>query len=178
MVDLAIIKHIRIRFIEAMSTNKLPDRYIECGRPSYSHDNGLSASGDTNDAFTNDNFKENIINILNEFGTVSKVKNLNELGPASYYRIDNSDGLIGIISNGASYCNNCNRIRLTSDGRLKLCLYSKNSLNLKKLLRSGSSDLEISQVIEKYVNKKPCNKFSNKSGKKILLPEYMNRVGG
>ncbi|MDD3520838.1 MAG: GTP 3',8-cyclase MoaA [Actinomycetota bacterium] len=173
LISLAINKQIRVRFIEAMSTNNLPGRDIECGRTNYSY--GRASLTDASTGYT---FKQNIIDILNEFGNVNKVNTLNELGPASYYSINGKDGLIGIISNGASYCNSCNRLRLTSDGRLKLCLYSKNSLNLKKLLRSDCSDLKISQVIKKYIMNKPGNKFTCNGSKKILLPEYMNRVGG
>lgn len=174
LVSLALDKKIRVRFIEAMSTNKLPNDYIECGRTNYQHGQDLLIDGHNNDIF-----HHNITDVLNQFGTVSKVDHLNELGPASYYSIDGGKGLIGIISNGASYCNSCNRVRLTSEGRLKLCLYSEKSLNLKKLLRSGCSDLKISQIIKKYINNKPGNKFSNNNCKnKILLPEYMNKVGG
>ena len=77
-------------------------------------------------------------------------------GPAEYYRFPGFRGKVGLIrplSHG--FCGKCNRIRLTVDGRLKLCLYYPDGPDLRALLRSGAGDGEIRQVIEEAVRKKP-----------------------
>ena len=50
------------------------------------------------------------------------------------YRIKNSNGFIGLISPLSNrFCQNCNRIRLTADGKLKPCLHSLNEIDVSKL---------------------------------------------
>lgn len=77
-------------------------------------------------------------------------------GPAVYYSAPGFAGEIGMI--GAvheKFCSGCNRIRLTSEGFLKLCLYSGEGVDLRSLLRDGSSDEEISNVIWQAIQRKP-----------------------
>lgn len=52
------------------------------------------------------------------------------------------------------FCSTCNRIRLTNDGNLKVCLHSNEEVNLKKLLREGKTDEEIEEEIEKAIKNK------------------------
>jgi cyclic pyranopterin phosphate synthase len=66
-------------------------------------------------------------------------------GPAQYYKISSSQGGIGFIDGATgSYCNKCNRIRLSCDGKLRSCLFSEWSLNVKEVLRNY--DLSIDEV--------------------------------
>ncbi len=77
-------------------------------------------------------------------------------GPASYISIPGFKGCIGFIDAiHGKFCDQCNRVRLTSDGILKLCLYYENGIDLKKLIRSGASADEIQAVIQKTIYKKP-----------------------
>ncbi len=77
-------------------------------------------------------------------------------GPAVYYRLKGARGSIGFISPlSNSFCTNCNRLRLTSDGNLRLCLHHEDSLNLKEMFRKGFRDEEISKAIEVAMNTKP-----------------------
>ena len=65
-------------------------------------------------------------------------------------------GRIGFISPiSHKFCNECNRIRLTCEGRLKLCLHYDRGLELKPLLRSGALDEEIRERILAAVREKP-----------------------
>ena len=62
-------------------------------------------------------------------------------GPARYYGFASGGGSIGVISPlSHDYCERCNRVRLTADGRLRLCLFGDNHLDLKRALREGESD--------------------------------------
>ena len=56
-------------------------------------------------------------------------------GPAKYYDLEGFQGKIGFISPiSHKFCSECNRIRLTAEGRLKLCLHYNHGLELKPLL--------------------------------------------
>lgn len=77
-------------------------------------------------------------------------------GPATYYQFPGFSGRIGFISPiSHKFCNECNRIRLTCEGRLKLCLHYDRGLELKPLLRSGASDEEIGRQIINALKEKP-----------------------
>ncbi len=59
-------------------------------------------------------------------------------GPAAYYRLDGAAGTIGVITPMThTYCDSCNRVRLTADGRLRTCLYGDHEVNLRDPLRAG-----------------------------------------
>jgi cyclic pyranopterin phosphate synthase len=59
-------------------------------------------------------------------------------GPAKYYRLAGAAGTIGVITPMThTYCGDCNRVRLTADGRLRTCLYGDHEVNLREPLRAG-----------------------------------------
>ena len=59
-------------------------------------------------------------------------------GPARYQRISGAKGTIGVITPLThTYCDSCNRVRLTADGRLRTCLYGDHEVNLREPLRAG-----------------------------------------
>ena len=59
-------------------------------------------------------------------------------GPARYYRFDGAPGTIGLITPMThTYCETCNRVRLTADGRLRTCLFGDHEVNLREPLRRG-----------------------------------------
>ena len=61
-------------------------------------------------------------------------------GPATYYRIAEAPGPIGVITPMThTYCGTCNRVRLTADGRLRTCLYGDHEVNLRDPLRRGEA---------------------------------------
>lgn len=77
-------------------------------------------------------------------------------GPARYYHIHGFRGHIGFISAMSHrFCQSCNRVRLTSDGYLKTCLFYEEGINLKYYLRNGYNDKAISEQIVLALNQKP-----------------------
>ena len=77
-------------------------------------------------------------------------------GPAEYYQFPGFAGRIGFISPiSHKFCRECNRVRLTCEGRLKLCLHYDRGLELKPLLRGGASDEEIGRQIINALKEKP-----------------------
>ncbi len=77
-------------------------------------------------------------------------------GPAAYVRPAGFAGEIGFIDAMAhKFCDTCNRVRLTAEGFLKLCLYSSAGLDTRALLRGGASDAQIAAAIGRAVWQKP-----------------------
>ena len=95
-------------------------------------------------------------------------------GPAAYYNFEGFKGKIGFISPMSNkFCDRCNRVRLTAEGRLKLCLHYDFGLELKPLLRGGASDEEIRAAIIRAVADKPGEHHFHRSvdAKKELQKE-------
>jgi cyclic pyranopterin phosphate synthase len=62
-------------------------------------------------------------------------------GPARYYAFDGAPGTIGVISPlSHDYCDTCNRVRLSADGRLKLCLFGDHHIDFRTPLRDGAGE--------------------------------------
>ena len=101
-------------------------------------------------------------------------------GPASYVNIPGFKGSVGFIDAiHGKFCDQCNRIRLTSDGILKLCLYYENGIDLKKYLRSEASSEEILAAMQKTIMKKPLEHqfhLTAKEGTEEL--KNMSQIGG
>ncbi|MBI4287236.1 MAG: GTP 3',8-cyclase MoaA [Chloroflexi bacterium] len=77
-------------------------------------------------------------------------------GPARYFRYPNAKGSIGFISPiSEHFCTNCNRLRLTADGHLHLCLLGEAEVDLRAALRSGVSQAEIKAILQRAVAAKP-----------------------
>ena len=77
-------------------------------------------------------------------------------GPARYVRFPGFQGRIGFIDPlSHQFCAGCNRLRLTVDGKLKLCLYYADGVDLKGMIRDGASDEELGGAIEKALLRKP-----------------------
>lgn len=86
-------------------------------------------------------------------------------GPAGYYSLEGFQGKIGFISPlSHKFCGGCNRIRLTAEGRLKLCLHYDRGLELRPLLRSGMADEEIQDKMERAIWEKPASHQFEDSG--------------
>ncbi len=77
-------------------------------------------------------------------------------GPARYYRIPGWQGAIGFISAvHGKFCSSCNRLRLTSQGFLRLCLASEAGEDLRGPLRAGASDGQLWDVMAAAIARKP-----------------------
>lgn len=99
-------------------------------------------------------------------------------GPALYFRIKGAPTKIGlIIPVTQHFCESCNRVRLTADGTLKLCLGQKDRIDLKEYIRSGVSDETLQDIIIEAIQNKPAgHNFS--SEKCIPIENPMSKIGG
>ena len=79
-------------------------------------------------------------------------------GPAVYYQLPGFQGKIGFISAVSHrFCSQCNRVRLTSSGFLKLCLHYNNGIELRPLLRDGISDHQLTEPLREAIYNKPLH---------------------
>lgn len=77
-------------------------------------------------------------------------------GPARYFRFPHARGTIGFITPVSEhFCFHCNRLRLTSDGKLRPCLLTDYEVDLKPPLRRGISPAGLKQLIQEAVSNKP-----------------------
>jgi GTP 3',8-cyclase len=77
-------------------------------------------------------------------------------GPARYFAFAGAKGAVGVISPlSHDYCERCNRVRLTADGRLRLCLFGDYALDLRTPLRDGASTAELSELLRSAMLIKP-----------------------
>jgi cyclic pyranopterin phosphate synthase len=77
-------------------------------------------------------------------------------GPARYYAFKGAPGTVGVISPlSHEYCGTCNRVRVSADGNLRLCLFGDNEIDLRTPLRAGKSREELAAVIRRAVLIKP-----------------------
>jgi len=103
-------------------------------------------------------------------------------GPAMYYRLPGARGTIGFISplTETSFCSRCNRMRLSSDGKLRPCLLREDEIDLKLPLRSdeiGAPMKELKRLILKAVASKPEHHHLNE-GVARLVNRKMSQIGG
>lgn len=98
-------------------------------------------------------------------------------GPAEYVQPPGYKGSIGFISAMSHhFCDTCNRVRLTSDGKLRPCLHSKHEVSLRDALRDGSSDAAIMEIFAQAVWHKPAEHHMNEEA--LQGQRVMSQIGG
>ena len=124
--------------------------------------------------------KEEIISkIRDKIGQLIPL-DLDLASPAKLYTFSDGKGIIGFIpSISEPFCKNCDRTRVTSDGRFLSCLFEKPGFDIKSLLRGTRSDEEIAKLIQTQMTKKPEG-IIKIIRKKQLKPSLnlMHTIGG
>ncbi len=93
--------------------------------------------------------------------------------PSLLYKLPEARGRVGIINPISNkFCDSCNRVRLTSSGKLKLCLHSNEEIDLLGSLRKGEN---ISDLLKKYILEKPETHFLKE---KKYIDKDMYKIGG
>jgi GTP 3',8-cyclase len=120
---------------------------------------------------------EKIRETVEKIGPLIPVR-LRKHGPAKYFRFDGAPGVIGFISALTHhFCGDCNRLRLTADGRLRPCLFSETEIDLKPALRPNSSDKEIERLLRLAIEVKP-ERHNIDQRDDLSLLKNMSRIGG
>lgn len=156
LVRFARDKKIDISFIEEMPLGEIS-----------SHDRGESYCS-----------SDEILNIISDTYPLVAVDDSTG-GPSKYYAMADSGSRVGFISpHSHNFCGDCNRVRVTVEGRLLLCLGNEHSVDLKDVLRSYPGDVErLKQVIIDAMDLKPERHYFNNNEDPQIL-RFMNMTGG
>ena len=100
-------------------------------------------------------------------------------GPSLDFEVVGARCRVGVISPlTRTFCEDCNRLRLTASGQLKPCLFSRGGLDLRELLRMGATDSEIALRITEEVGSKPKDMTENKNFPAQIKGRSMQKIGG
>jgi len=122
---------------------------------------------------------DEIIDTLSrEIAPLTPVPDPDPRAPASEYAFADGLGRVGFIASvSRPFCLNCNRIRLTADGKLRYCLFAIQEDDVKSLMRSGASDEEIAALIRRNLAGKWEGHEIN-SARFVPPPRPMYSIGG
>jgi cyclic pyranopterin phosphate synthase len=99
---------------------------------------------------------DEVLERLGALGELHSVPNPHGNGPARTFAYDGAPGTVGVISPLAhDYCDRCNRVRLSADGRLKLCLFGDHLIDLRTPLRNGEGEGAIVELLRAAMHVKP-----------------------
>jgi cyclic pyranopterin phosphate synthase len=109
------------------------------------------------------------------------VKNVDEKNAvAQTFKIEGYKGTIGFIASMTEpFCGGCNRVRLTADGNLKVCLFDNREVSLRDILRSGDENMQV--LLEKTISEAIKGKKFAHAGMDIIAKSpnrSMVRIGG
>ncbi len=148
-IELANKLPVHIRFIELMEFSPVEDRFVSCTEARLR---------------------------LSAYGLIEETSPPQGSGPARYYRLRGMKGTVGFICPYTEhFCSSCNRLRVSASGKLKPCLFSDWSVDLRTPLRQGATDEEIKQLISKALAEKP---ESRQKAKGKIKGKGLREVGG
>jgi cyclic pyranopterin phosphate synthase len=154
MARLTIERDWQVRFLEIMPMEGVGVVY----------DQGLVTSDET---------KSRLETVFGELEPVSA----DPSDPARAWRIRGARGTIGFISPiSAPFCESCNRVRLTADGNLRLCLLRPDEVNLRDMMRAGATDAEMLQRLRSGVWRKPWGHRVGEGERNTV--RGMSQIGG
>ena len=101
-------------------------------------------------------------------------------GPARYLKPEGFKGSIGFITAMTDcFCESCNRVRLTAEGYLKLCLQFSTGVSLRDIMRGGATDKELAEAFADALKNKPRkHTFNDYTDKEDIEDRGMSRIGG
>lgn len=136
-------------FLELARTRPIDVRFIE-----------LMPTADNKDFFTEQHLSSaSLLRLLAAKGWVEKARS-EGAGPARLFNLGNGKGTVGVIAPySKDFCATCNRLRVTSRGGLRLCLFSEADLSLRHLLQSDDQMPELQQTIHDLINRKEVSHY-------------------
>jgi cyclic pyranopterin phosphate synthase len=115
---------------------------------------------------------------LEQLGDLIEIPQKPHDGPAERFQLRGAAGEIGFISPLTNhFCHLCNRLRLTSTGRLRVCLLSDREIDMKGPLRSGASDDDVVRLFLKAAASKPRAHLLEPDNS-VVANGQMSAIGG
>ena len=158
LIEYARQQSLHISFIEEMPLGNIQE-----------HDRELAFCG-----------SEELHAIINSrYALTSLGEPLQDAGPSRYFAMSDSNTRVGFISpHSNNFCHLCNRVRLTAEGRLLLCLGNEHSVDLRQILRQPASSAELlKQSIVSALDLKPERHYFDLQAEPQIL-RFMNATGG
>lgn len=116
--------------------------------------------------------------ILKKLPPLVRAESETGTGPAEYYKAKGYAGFVGFIhAMSRSFCSDCNRLRLTADGKLMPCLHADTEIDLKPYLRPPDPDM-IRKFIAQAIESKPEKHGMEPEKRNSRNKRFMNQVGG
>ena len=116
--------------------------------------------------------------LTNGIGPLEAVPDQDPRAPATEYRFVDGTGTVGFIASVSKpFCLNCNRLRLTADGKLRYCLFAIEETDLKPLLRSYGSDADLATAFRSNIAGKWLGHEINQN-QFVPPPRPMYAIGG
>lgn len=112
--------------------------------------------------------------VLKRMPELQPIAQREKSSPAEYYRLPGAKGRIGLINPiSKHFCKECNRIRVTTDGKIKPCLHSNQEIDILALRKKG---MTYEEILLKAIEEKPEKHHINENEKQLL--RNMNEIGG
>jgi len=157
LARLTLEKPYHVRFIELMPTDS-------------------SAYGDYNSLYMP---VEEIMKKIHQIDRAQIGPATDSYGPARLCKLPGAIGKVGFIAPISwHFCGSCNRLRLTSEGKIKTCLFSQAEIDIKTPLRTGATQMEIINIIQRAVSEKPRRHHLNEKKHQIACRQAMRAIGG
>jgi cyclic pyranopterin phosphate synthase len=119
-----------------------------------------------------------ILDRIREHGMLEPVPGPGGNGPARYFAFPGAPGAVGVISPlSHDYCETCNRVRLSADGRLRLCLFGDNEIDLRGPLREGAALDDLAGIFRGAMYVKP-ERHHLDLGKPASAMRAFSEIGG
>jgi cyclic pyranopterin phosphate synthase len=119
-----------------------------------------------------------ILDRIRALGTLEPVDGPAGNGPARYYAFAGAAGSVGVISPlSHDYCDTCNRVRLSADGRLKLCLFGDHFIDLRTPVRDGSGEDALIAILRGSMYVKP-ERHHLDVGRTASAMRALSEIGG
>lgn len=121
---------------------------------------------------------DEILERVRAIGELEAVPGPGGNGPARYFAFAGAPGAVGVISPlSHDYCERCNRVRLTANGRLRLCLFGDQEIDLRTPLRAGASQADIGEILRAAMLIKP-ERHHLKLGEAASRMRAFSEIGG
>jgi len=122
---------------------------------------------------------EEIVKLIKHIGVSHLDPTADSFGPARLSTLPGGKGKVGFIAPMTRhFCGSCNRLRLTADGKLRACLFSKEEIDIKGPLRSGASMEELAGIFRTAAAGKPAGHYLQKTDGRKVFGRAMHAIGG
>ena len=120
-----------------------------------------------------------VLDRIKKIGNLQLDNKTESFGPAMLYSFAGAPGRIGFIAPvSRHFCETCNRLRLTADGKLRTCLFSEKEIDIKRSLRKGAAMKTLADIFRHAVRSKPQRHRLNDTVSLNLSDRTMRAIGG